>query len=101
MASESSAAYPIDLEERLNEIHKTAAVLGMEKQDVDAVSIQLMTATINAAEYLGIDIGNIDEMLTKANREIWHTYLMVENLFKERQELSQKTAPAGARPRRL
>ena len=90
LASENAISYNIDLEQRLNEIHRTAEILEIAKADVDAISIQLMSATISAAEYLGIDIGNIDEMLTKANREIWHTYLMVENLFKERQELSQK-----------
>ena len=29
-------------------------------------------------------------MLTKANEEIWKSYLTIENLFKERTELSQK-----------
>lgn len=90
LSSENSVAYNPNLEQRLSEINSCALALGIQKSQVDAISIQLMSATINAAEYLGIDIGNIDEMLTKANQEIWHTYLMVENLFKERQELSQK-----------
>jgi len=42
------------------------------------------------AEYLGLDIGDYEEMLAKANQEIWQSYLTIENLFKERQELSRK-----------
>ncbi|MBD3256784.1 HDOD domain-containing protein, partial [candidate division GN15 bacterium] len=90
LAADSEVAYNPTLEQRLADINAAAKALEMDKAEVDAVSIELMSATINAAEYLGIDIGDIEEMLKKANQEIWHTYLMVENLFKERQELSQK-----------
>ena len=52
--------------------------------------MSLMSATVSVAEYLEVDIGNTEEILSRANKEIWRAYLMVENLFKERQELSRK-----------
>ena len=41
------------------------------------------------AVHLGVDIGNIEDMLIRANQEIWKSYLTIENLFRERQELSR------------
>ena len=39
---------------------------------------------------MGLDIDRIDDMLIQANKEIWRTYLVVENLYRERQELTDK-----------
>jgi putative nucleotidyltransferase with HDIG domain len=90
LTEDSNSSYSVGLEERLRAINEAAAALGLSKTEVDGVSVSLMSSTISVAEYLGVDIGNIEEMLTRANQEIWRTYLMIENLFKERQELSQK-----------
>lgn len=90
LIDESMTPYKMELEDRLNAISTVSASMGLEKSQVDEVSATLMAATISVAEYLGVDIGNIEEMLTRANQEIWRTYLMIENLFKERQELGQK-----------
>ncbi len=87
---ETTTGYRMDLEDRLRAINRAAEALDMSKEDVDAVSVSLMASTISVAEYLGVDIGDIEEMLTRANQEIWSTYLMIENLFKERQEMSKK-----------
>jgi putative nucleotidyltransferase with HDIG domain len=90
LTEDSTTGYGMGLEERLRAINQAAAALGLSKVEIDGVSVSLMSSTISVAEYLGVDIGNIEEMLTRANQEIWRTYLMIENLFKERQELSQK-----------
>ncbi|MBU0983060.1 MAG: HDOD domain-containing protein [candidate division Zixibacteria bacterium] len=90
LTEDSGSPYSMDLEDRLQAIGQTSEALGLSKEDIDSISISLMSATISAAEYLGVDIGSIEEILTRANQEIWHTYLMIENLFKERQDLSQK-----------
>jgi len=90
LIDESTTPYRMDLEDRLNAITSVSEALGLEKKQVDEVSASLMAATISVAEYLGVNIGNIEEILTRANQEIWRTYLMIENLFKERQELGQK-----------
>ncbi len=90
LVDDPHAGYRMDLEERLLAISAAAADLGLSKEDVDAISIQLMSHTISVAEYLGVDIGDIEQMVTRANQEIWRAYLMIENLFKERQEMNEK-----------
>ncbi|UCD64047.1 MAG: HDOD domain-containing protein [Candidatus Zixiibacteriota bacterium] len=83
------SGYELDLEDRLTRIGALTDKLSMKKEQVDEISSSLLSETFQIAEYLGVDIGSIEEMLTTANQEIWRTYLLVENLFKERQELSQ------------
>ena len=83
------SGYEYDLETRLNKISALTDALSLTKNQVDEISSSLLIETFDIAQYLGVDIGNIEEMLTTANKEIWKTYLIVENLFKERQELSQ------------
>lgn len=90
LVDDSHLGYRTELEERLREISKASAVLGLSKEDVDGISIKLMSSTIAIAEYLGVDIGDIEQMVTRANNEIWRAYLMIENLFKERQEMNEK-----------
>ncbi len=76
--------------DRIDKINKVSEVLGISKDKVNEITFTLLPKTIDMAEYLGVDIGNINEMLTSANEEIWKSYLTIENLFKERSELSQK-----------
>jgi len=76
--------------DRINKINKVAEVLGISKDKVNEITFTLLPKAIEMAEYIGIDIGDIDEILTKANEEIWKSYLTIENLFKERTELSQR-----------
>jgi HD-like signal output (HDOD) protein len=90
MVDQSAAGHEIDLETRLKLITEATGRLGLAKEQVDAVSMSVMSAAVSVAEYLKVDIGNTEDILTRANQEIWQTYFMVENLFKERQELTNK-----------
>ena len=90
LAKDNSSGQYHGLEERLDAIHRVADSLSLSKSKVDEISFSLLTWSIEMAEYLGLDIGNYEEMLAKANQEIWQSYLTIENLFKERQELSKK-----------
>jgi signal transduction histidine kinase len=64
--------------------------LAIEKDQLDNISSKLMSGTIEIAEHFGVDIGSVEELLIKANQEIWKAYLTIEHLFKVRQELSQQ-----------
>lgn len=83
------SGYEVDLETRLNQIMALSEALSLTKDQVDEISSSLLIETFDIAQYLGVDIGNVEEMLTSANQEIWKAYLIIENLFKERQELSR------------
>ncbi len=89
LTRERFTGYEVRLEDRLNQIALLSKQLSLSKQQVDEISSSLLTETFEIAEYLGVDIGNIEEMLTTANQEIWKAYLIIENLFKERQELTR------------
>ena len=90
LVENSSTGYATDLEGRLEKIARLSEILGLTQEQIDEISGSMMAETIKVAEYVGIDIGSIEDMLTRANKEIWRTYLMIENLFKERQELTRK-----------
>ena len=90
MATDISSNYSEDTEDRIRKINEVARCLSLSKGDADAISVSLLSSTVSVADYLGIDIGDHQEMLSRANQEIWQAYLTVENLFKERQELSRK-----------
>ncbi len=89
LASDRFSGYELSLEDRLSQITATADQLEITKDQVDHISGALLRDTFEIAEYLGVDIGDIETMLVSANQEIWKTYLLIENLFKERQELSR------------
>ena len=90
MTDQGATAHVMDLETRMPAIVDAAAALGLSKEQVDTVSVSLMSAAVAVAAHLEIDIGDTEEILARANKEIWSAYLMVENLFRERQELNQK-----------
>lgn len=90
MVDQSVTGHAMDLETRLMALSASAESLGLSKERVDAVSTSLMAATLATAQYLEVDIGDVESILARANKEIWRTYFMVENLFRERQELTQR-----------
>jgi putative nucleotidyltransferase with HDIG domain len=90
LATDTSSNFSEDIEDRLGKINQVARCLSLSREEVDAISVSLLSSTVSVADYLGIDIGDHQEMLSRANQEIWKAYLTVENLFKERQELSRK-----------
>jgi two-component system cell cycle response regulator len=90
MTSDHFSGYEMGLQQRLTHIKSLSDQLSLSKEQVNGISCSLLSGTIDIANYLGIDIGNIEELLMKANEEIWKSYLTIENLFKERQELTQK-----------
>ena len=89
LTKEHYSGYEISLEERLTRINHLSEKLALTKTKVDEISSSILTDTFEIAEYLGVDIGDFENMLTKANQEIWKSYVIIENLFKERQELSK------------
>ena len=81
---------PGNLERRLAALSRLAEMMHIDRNVIDDISYALLTETMTASEYLGIDIGNPAEVLARANRELFKSYLTIESLFRERQELSQR-----------
>jgi signal transduction histidine kinase len=81
---------PGNFERRLAALSRLAEMMHVDRKVIDDISYSLLTETMAAAEYLGIDIGDPADVLARANRELFKSYLTIENLFRERQELSQR-----------
>ncbi|MCH7691192.1 MAG: HDOD domain-containing protein, partial [candidate division Zixibacteria bacterium] len=75
---------------RLAKIKKAAERLSLTKDQLDAVTKRQTLCEIEAARHLGIKIDNIEDLLAKANQEIWKVYFTVEHLFRVRQDLDEK-----------
>lgn len=67
-----------------------ATMLGLSKPQVESISASMMNASVEIASHMEIDIGSTEEILARANQEIWKTYVTIEHLFRERQELTAK-----------
>ncbi|MDF1543819.1 MAG: HDOD domain-containing protein [bacterium] len=90
ISDENFSGYQQPVAERMARITEVSEALSLSKADVDSICSSLLAGSVEMAEYLGVDVGDYETMLVKANQEIWRSYLTIENLFKERQELSQK-----------
>ncbi len=81
---------PSNIESRLVAIDRMCRLMKIERKKVDEISFSLLTETMAAAKFMGIDIGQPAEVLTRANKELFNSYLTIENLFRERQDLTQR-----------
>jgi HD-like signal output (HDOD) protein len=57
---------------------------------ISRVSAKLLSEIANAAEFLGLDIGDPMAIIQRANSQLFESYATIESLFKERQELSRR-----------
>jgi HD-like signal output (HDOD) protein len=80
--------YGADLEQRITHVTRIRDELKLSQEQVSTIASLMTREAIEIATYLDVEIGSTEDLLMKANKEIWKTYLMVEHLFKERQELS-------------
>ena len=79
----------MSIEERMNGISRFSKALDLSEDDIDEISSSLISDTLQFAKYLDVEIGDVEQLLTSANKEIWKSYLQVEHLYKERQRLTQ------------
>jgi putative nucleotidyltransferase with HDIG domain len=81
---------PRKLERRLAAVNHLSQLMNIDRRKIEEVSFSTLSETISTAEYMGIDIGEPAEILGRANRELFNSYITIENLFRERQDLSQR-----------
>jgi len=81
---------PQNMEHRVGSIAQLCELIHVDRMKVHDISSSLLAETLETAEHLGIDIGDPADVLTRANKELFNSYLTIENLFRERQDLSQQ-----------
>ncbi len=77
-------------EESMNQISNLLKSLHLDQEIIRKINDKNLQETFNAAQHIGLEIGDPIELLEKANRQIMNSYLTIESLFKERQELSRQ-----------
>jgi len=82
--------HPRLLETRLALANHMIKLLNVDRQAIDQISYAVLNETVQTAEHLGIDIGDPNEALVRANRELFNSFITIEHLFRERQDLSQR-----------
>ncbi|MBU1320490.1 MAG: HDOD domain-containing protein [candidate division Zixibacteria bacterium] len=79
-----------NIESSLEALSVLTDALGLKPSTAGEVSFKLLNDIMMAAEFLGVDIGDPLKVLQKANRRLFEAYATVEDLFRERRELSRR-----------
>ncbi len=90
LCHESIEGYDSDPIVKLHGVEKTREALGLSSEQLENIISTIMPDTIKMSAFLEADIGTVDEILARANKEMWRSFLTVQNLFKERQELTRQ-----------
>ncbi|MCP4704930.1 MAG: HDOD domain-containing protein, partial [candidate division Zixibacteria bacterium] len=78
------------IEDKITKIGIISERIGLDAEKLDNISSSVVKETLEFAELIDINIGNIETILTRANQEIFKTYMSIQNLFKQRQELTSR-----------
>jgi putative nucleotidyltransferase with HDIG domain len=79
-----------EIEKRMLKTARLADILQINPQQIAEITSKSISRMIEISGIFGVEISNTEELLASANREIWKSYLTIENLFKEREELNRK-----------
>jgi HD-like signal output (HDOD) protein len=78
------------LEDKITKISVIAARLGIGNSQLDDVASSAAAETMAFANAVNIEVGDYQAFLAKANKELFRTYMAIQSLFRERQELTRK-----------
>ncbi len=78
------------IEEKISRISAVSGRLGISEEDLVEISSTILKDTIEFAELIEVEVEDYEAILTRANKEIFSTYLSLHRLFKERQELTRR-----------
>lgn len=76
------------IEDKITKIGIISERMGLSVEKIEKISSSIVKETMEFAELLEINIGDIQTILTRANQEIFKTYMSIQKLFKQRQELT-------------
>lgn len=76
------------IEDKIAKISIITKRIGLNLDNLDRIAASTMQESMEFASLIEVNIGNMDSILTRANQEIFKIYLSIQNLFKQRQELT-------------
>ncbi len=87
---EASLISDQSIENKIAKISVISGRLKISPQQLNDISGTIMKDAIEFARLIEVDIGDFDTILTRANQEIFNTYMSLQKLFRERQELTNR-----------
>jgi HD-like signal output (HDOD) protein len=79
----------VSLEEKIVKISTISNRLGITNQQLDDIASTTLADILSFARAIDVEIDDLDTILVRANREIFRTYMSIQKLFRERQELTK------------
>ncbi len=92
VALNRDVCFPTDqrLEDKVTRIDLISSRLGIENRQIDEIAMTSVIDSLAFARAADIQIESLETILARANRELFSTYMAIQNLFRERQELTRK-----------
>jgi HD-like signal output (HDOD) protein len=88
------AQIKLDLEADLETREALRAALDMDADKLTAIDKALLDKTMKEAQFLDIDLGSPEEILSEANRLIYENFLAVDSLMRENRRMQREIARA-------
>jgi len=76
------------IEDKITKISIISERIGLNADKLDKITSLIAKETLEFANLIDINIGSIETILTRANQEVFKTYMSIQKLFKQRQELT-------------
>lgn len=83
--------YP-DVEQNIEFIHEISKNLNIKEDDLDKIRKESIVQSIKLAQYLDLEVGDLIEILSDANKKLAEMYISLERIYLEKEELRKKTA---------
>lgn len=78
------------LEDKITKISVISARLGINSRQLDDIAVASAKDAVSFAKSADIEIADFETILGLANRELFSAYMSIQNLFRERQELTRR-----------
>jgi len=89
--------YP-DVEKNIEFIQEISKKLNIKADTIDKIRKESIVQSIKLAQYLELDVGDLLEILSDANKKLGEMYLSVERMYLEKEELLKKADKNNTQP---
>ena len=89
--------YP-EIEQNIEFIHEISKNLNIKEDDLNTIRKESIVKSIKLAQYLDLDVGDLIEILSDANKKLADMYISLEKIYLEKEELVKKSGQPQTQP---
>jgi len=78
------------VERNMKWITEVSKLLDIDQEFINSLTFVMVEDVVETASTIGLNLGDEIDLMKRANQELCKAFMMIEELFKERQELTQK-----------